>query len=100
MTEVENRILDSGLVSDVKVIAMEDRRQYLAAAIELNAQGNAKFADCKKLEINKFFHKYLMQYFENVVIPKKWRFLDKLPTDVQGKKHKEDIKALFLQSEA
>ncbi len=100
MTEVENRILDSGLVSDVKVIAMEDRRQYLAAAIELNAQGKAKFADCKKLEINKFFHKYLMQYFENVVIPKKWRFLDKLPTDVQGKKHKEDIKALFLQSEA
>ena len=95
MTEVENRLLDSGLVADVKVVAMEDRRQYLAAALELNAAGKAKFEGCKKLEINKFFHDYLMQYFENVVIPKKWRFLDRLPADVQGKKHKEDIVALF-----
>jgi DNA topoisomerase IA len=38
---------------------------------------------------------FLMQYFENVVIPKKWRFMDKLPTDVQGKKHKLEIMALF-----
>lgn len=97
MTEVENRLLDSGLVADVKVVAMEDRRQYLAAAIELNAIGKEKFKDSKKLDMNKFFHDYLMQYFENVVIPKKWRFLDKLPTDVQGKKHKEEIKALFME---
>ena len=95
MTEVENRLLDSGFVADVKVVAMEDRRQYLAAAIELNAAGKSKFEGCKKLDINKFFHDYLMNYFENVVIPKKWRFPDKLPADVQGKKHKEDIVALF-----
>lgn len=95
MTEVENRLLDSGLVADVKVVAMEDRRQYLAAAMELNKAGKEKFKDCKKLDINRYFHDYLMQYFENVVIPKKWRFLDKLPADVQGKKHKEEIKALF-----
>lgn len=36
-----------------------------------------------------------MQYFENVVIPKKWRFLEFIPVDVQGKKHKEEIAALF-----
>ena len=29
------------------------------------------------------------------VIPKKWRFMDKLPVDVQGKKHKLEIMALF-----
>ena len=95
MTEVENRILQTGLVADVKVIAMEDRRQYLAAAIELNDDGKRKFEGEKKLVLNKYFHDFLMQYFENVVIPKKWRFVEKMPTDVQGKKHKEDIKALF-----
>lgn len=95
MTEVENRILQTGLVADVKVIAMEDRRQYLAAAIELNEDGRKRFDGKKKLEINNFFHDFLMQYFENVVIPKRWRFVDKMPVDVQGKKHKEDIKALF-----
>ena len=78
---------------------MEDRRQYLAAALEFNSKGKEKFEDVKKLEINKFFHDYLMQYFENVVIPKKWRFLEKLPTDVQGKIHKEEIKALFTNTD-
>lgn len=95
VTEVENRLLDSGLVADVKVVAMEDRRQYLAAAIELNAAGKEKFQGMKKLEINRFFHQHLMQFFENVVIPKKWRFVEKLPVDVQGKKHKAEIIALF-----
>lgn len=98
LTEVENRLLQTGLVGDVKVIAMADRRQYLAAAIVLNDAGRQKFAGQKKLAMNTFFHDFLMQYFENVVIPKKWRFVDVLPSDVQGKKHKEDIAALFARS--
>ena len=36
-----------------------------------------------------------MKFFENVVLPKKWRFVDELPVDVQGKKHKAEIAALF-----
>ena len=95
LTEVENRLMQTGFIADVKVIAMEDRRQYLAAAVELNEEGKLRFFGEKKLVLNKFFHDFLMQYFENVVIPKKWRFVEKLPTDVQGKKHKEDIMALF-----
>ncbi len=98
LTEVEDRLLQSGLVQDVKVIALEDRRQYLAAALVLNAQGRERFAGQKKLVLNTFFHDYLMKYFENVVIPKKWRFEDSLPVDVQGKKHREDIAALFART--
>lgn len=96
MTEVEARLLESGLVEDVKVVAMSnDVRQYLAAAIVLNAKGREQFKDTEKFLINRWFHDFLMKYFENVVIPKKWRFMDKLPTDVQGKKHKLEIMALF-----
>ena len=40
-----------------------------------------------------------MKYFENVVIPKKWRFVDSLPVDVQGKKHKDEIIAMFNSKE-
>lgn len=98
MTEVENRLLESGLVADVKVVALSnDVRQYLAAALVLNEKGQAKFAGNEKFEINRYFHDFLMKYFENVVIPKKWRFLEKLPVDVQGKKHKLEIEALFTE---
>ena len=96
MTEVENRLLETGLVEDVKVVALSnDVRQYLAAAMVLNEKGREQFKDTEKFLINRWFHDFLMKYFENVVIPKKWRFLDKLPTDVQGKKNKLEIMALF-----
>ena len=96
MTEVENRLLQTGLVNDVKVIALSnDVRQYLAAAIVLNEEGKKKFENTEKYLINRYFHDFLMQYFENVVLPKKWRFVEELPVDAQGKKHKVEIEALF-----
>ena len=95
VTEVENRLLQSGLVADCSVVPMQDRRQYLAAAIVLNEEGKQKFATTEKYLINRHFHDYLLQFFENVVLPKKWRYLEKLPCDVQGKKHKPEIQALF-----
>lgn len=97
LTEVENRILQTGLVSDVKVVALQnDVRQYLAAAIVLNPEGKKKFAGTEKYLVNRYFHDFLMQYFENVVLPKKWRFVEELPVDVQGKKHKDEIVAMFI----
>ncbi len=99
MTEVENRLLQTGLVRDVCVVAMNDRRQYLAAAIAFNDEGKKKFEGVKKFDINMFFHDFLMDFFENVVIPKKWRFLDALPSDLQGKHKKLEIQALFAKEE-
>lgn len=96
MTEVEGRILETGLVKDVKVIALSnDVRQFLAAALVLNEKGKAQFEGVEKFKINRWFHDFLMNYFENVVLPKKWRYLDSLPVDVQGKVHKQEIAALF-----
>lgn len=95
VTEVENRLYQSGLVLDCSVVPMSDRRQYLAAAVVLNEEGLKKFEGTEKYLINRYFHDYLLQFFENVVLPKKWRYMEKLPTDVQGKKHKPEIQALF-----
>ena len=96
MTEVENRLIESGLVKDVKVIALSnDVRQFLAAAVVLNEMGKKKFEGMEKYLVNRFFHDWLMKFFENVVLPKKWRFVDSLPVDVQGKKHRNEIEAMF-----
>ena len=96
-TEVECRILETGLVSDVCVIALEGKRQYLAAALVFNDKGRAKFDGLGKHEINSFWREHLLQFFENMIIPKKWRYMYTLPTNAQGKKMKDDIKALFCK---
>jgi len=99
LPEVEKRISDTGLVSDVCVIKLEDSRQYLAAALVFNSKGKEKFDGLEKNEINKFWRENLLQFFENVVIPKKWRYVDSLPADPQGKKKKEDIERLFIEKD-
>ena len=100
LPEIESRILQSWLVADVCAIALEDRRQYLAAAMVFNDKGKEKFLGLDKNEINKFWKEYLSHYFENTVIPKKWRYLEALPVDSQGKKKKEDIKLLFFDAKS
>lgn len=98
LNEVEQRILQTGLASDAKVIAMEGKRQYLAAAVVLNERGRARFDGKKRLEINRAFQTLLSRSLEGVVIPKRWRYLDALPSDTQGKVHKEDIQSLFSEN--
>ena len=95
LPEVENRLKQTGLVQDVRVVPMVGKRQYLAAAIVLNEVGREKFAGLPKLAINNYFHDYLLQFIENTVSPKKWRYLEELPQNTEGKIRMRDIQALF-----
>jgi acyl-coenzyme A synthetase/AMP-(fatty) acid ligase len=95
LPEVENRLMQSGLVSDAAVIAMQGKRQYLAAALVLNGKGKEQFGAAEKFRVNRWFREYLLRYFENMVIPKRWRYPETLPRSAQGKVQKQDIEALF-----
>jgi acyl-coenzyme A synthetase/AMP-(fatty) acid ligase/uncharacterized membrane protein/3-hydroxymyristoyl/3-hydroxydecanoyl-(acyl carrier protein) dehydratase len=95
LTEVESRLRESGLVADACAIALSGKRQYVAAALVLNEQGNAEFAGAEKHLINRYFRKYLSQYLESAAIPKRWRYVQSFALDSQGKKKREDIEALF-----
>ena len=100
LPEVENRLKQTGLVQDVRVVPMVGKRQYLAAAIVLNEAGREKFAGAPKLIINNFFHDYLLKFIENTVSPKKWRYLEELPQNTEGKIRMRDIQALFGLAES
>jgi acyl-CoA synthetase (AMP-forming)/AMP-acid ligase II len=97
LPEVEARILQSGLVSDTCVIALSGRRQYLAAVIALNDSGKERFRGLDNFEINRWFREYLLRFFESVVLPKKWRYIDVFPLDAQGKKKRLEMEALFAR---
>ena len=95
VTEVENRLNQNPYVKDSCVIAMADRRQYLAAAVVLSPEGEKYFAGKEKFDMNQYFRNYLAGFFEAVVLPRKWRYLDAIPQNAMGKRKKDDIKALF-----
>jgi acyl-coenzyme A synthetase/AMP-(fatty) acid ligase/3-hydroxymyristoyl/3-hydroxydecanoyl-(acyl carrier protein) dehydratase len=95
LSEVEERLRESALVRDVCVIALNDRRQYLAAALVLNEEGEKQFLNWEKFEINRWFREFLARFLESAAIPKKWRYVQSLPLDKQEKKKKEAIEAFF-----
>ena len=95
LTEVEGRLLQSGLAAEAAVLALSGRRQYLAAAIVLNEAGRERFGGVEKSAINGFFREYLSRFFEPVVLPKKWRYVQSLPVNAQGKQSRTEIEALF-----
>jgi acyl-CoA synthetase (AMP-forming)/AMP-acid ligase II/3-hydroxymyristoyl/3-hydroxydecanoyl-(acyl carrier protein) dehydratase/intracellular septation protein A len=97
LPEIESRIAQSGFAADACVIPLQDTRQYLASAVVFNEEGKERFAGLEKRAVNAFWREYLSRYFENVVIPKKWRYLDALPLDAQGKKSREKIELLFTE---
>ncbi|MDR2073681.1 MAG: AMP-binding protein [Spirochaetaceae bacterium] len=98
LPELESRIMQSGLVSDTAVIALQKKRQYLAAALVFNEAGKARFAETGRFFINKYFREYLSGFFETTVIPKQWRYLDTLPRDAQGKIKKQQLEEIFSTS--
>ncbi|MCL2066639.1 MAG: AMP-binding protein [Treponema sp.] len=95
LKEVEDRIRLTAFVSDVCVIAMEDRRQYLAAAVVFNDEGKKHFRDWEIYEINQWFKNFLLRFLESVAVPRKWRYVQAFTLDAQGKNKKEAVQALF-----
>lgn len=95
LNDVENRIQETGFVRDTIVLAFSEKRQYLAAVVELNTKGRQHFDGFERKDISRFFREHLRAYFVPIVVPRKWRFVDTIPRNAQGKIRMEDAKALF-----
>ena len=92
---MENRLRENPLVADAAVLALEHGRQFLAALIVPSAAGHERFATLTKHECNQLLRDWLHQWFEATVLPRKWRFVDALPLNTQGKRDRLAMEALF-----
>jgi acyl-coenzyme A synthetase/AMP-(fatty) acid ligase len=95
LTDMEYQIRQHKFVQDCKLIALNNNRQYIAAVIELNTLGNINLNQKNKLIINRELQFYLKSYYDNILIPKKFRYVDQIPINSQGKTILSEIKALF-----
>ena len=104
LPEVEGRLMQSGLLEEACVLPLSGkgavRRQILAAVLVLNEEGRKKFRDQPLRVLNSYFSEFLRRFFESVLIPKKWRYLEVLPCDAQGKKSRNALEACFADAAA
>jgi acyl-coenzyme A synthetase/AMP-(fatty) acid ligase len=98
LPEVEQRLVDCPTVEAARVIALSDadnKRQVLAAVIEPSTEGWDLLARSGKREMRSLLLTALKPYLASVVLPRKWRFVTRLPEDDRGKTSNAALMALF-----
>jgi acyl-coenzyme A synthetase/AMP-(fatty) acid ligase len=77
------------------VIAIEGPRSCLGAVAVLTAAGRDELARLGKFRFERLLRRELSSTQDGAVLPKRWRFVDRLPTDGMGKRRAADIAALL-----
>ncbi len=95
ITEMENTLLSHDHVNHAKVIVVSGKRDEVYAVIELNSVGIEELRVNAKRAVNLQFKKYLAHYFEQPLLPRKWRYPESMPKDAQGKVPYEHLLRLF-----
>lgn len=100
LTEIENKLSKTGLVSEAAVLVLEKSyREELGAVIVLSDAGADKLKAVGKMTLKRCLREALAAYFHPVVIPRKWRFIDAIPVNAQGKRQQSALKDLFAAND-
>ncbi len=95
---LEAALSASSLVVDARVIVCGEvagRRQQLAAFVVASEQGRLVLAEGGKLALNRRLRALLAGAVEAVGAPRRWRYLDQMPLDAQGKTTHAQLLALL-----
>ena len=98
LPEVEQRLTDCSTVMAARVIPLtgdDGERQILGAVIEPSEAGGDMITNRGKAGLRKVCRSALKQYLPAVVVPRKWRFVIRIPEDHRGKTSNEALVALF-----
>ena len=100
---LEQRLVRSDLVEEARLVLLGARpgaREHLAAMAVLSGAGQAFLEQHGKLELTGLLKSDLQEHVERVALPRRWRFVDRLPVNLQGKTTEAMLLALFDESAA
>ena len=85
----------SGLVMDARIVPDDAENTRLAAFVIPNAAGQSLLAREGKLALNRRLRALLADLAETVALPRRWRYIDVLPVNAQGKTTRAMLLALL-----
>lgn len=95
LVELEQHCARCTLVSAVAALVLSPPRAQLALVVVLSAAGKQQLAALGKPALNQQLKQHLLQRFERVLLPKRFRYVDSLPSNSQGKLPQQRLEALF-----
>ena len=88
LSAIETALLATPLVAEARVLlcdAPAGERQKVAAFVVCSAAGQALLAAEGKLALNRRLQMALAAQVEAVAVPRRWRYLERMPINAQGK---------------
>jgi acyl-coenzyme A synthetase/AMP-(fatty) acid ligase len=97
LAEVENDLKQLAWVADAAVVALSGTRAILAAAVVLSPEGGRALATLGKFRFERQLRHALGATQESAGLPRRWRFVDRLPVDTMGKRQATAIERLLAE---
>ena len=97
LAAIEAELQKSERVKHVKALTLERARVETAIVMQLSATGRAQLESRGRRALIEDFRRYLRRSFDAVVIPRRWRFVDQMPFNRQGKLPLANLRALFVR---
>ncbi len=101
LPDMEARLRDHPWVADAGIVALPGAtgsRQTIAAAVTLNAAGRRALAESGRRATGLDLRRHLAAWFEPLLLPRRWRFPEQLPTNDRGKLTADALAALFAEA--
>ena len=96
LPDVEYRLRQHEWVADAAAVALPtERRQVLGVALVLSAAGRQQLELHGRAPTTRALRQHLASEFEAVALPRRWRFLERLPLDERGKLTPAVLRPLF-----
>lgn len=95
LPEMEQRLREHPWVADAGVTVETGRRQTVVAAIVPSHAGGTALGPNGEGAVAASLRAHLADFFDPVVLPRRWRFVEQLPFDDRGKLSLAALKSLF-----
>lgn len=95
LDEITQRINQHAWVADCYVLLLNNKRAETATVLVLTEQGKQAQTQLGKFKFSQALKTHLKAFFEPLVIPRKYRYLEQLPYNTQGKLNKAQLEAMF-----
>ena len=95
LTAIEQLLITSSLVAQVRAIVLKRHRVEVGIVIQLTEEGNGILEKLGRRHLITLFKSILSPHFEMVILPRRWRFVTQLPFNSQGKLSISSLLVLF-----
>ncbi len=95
LVELEQRLINESCIDDAHALVINRNRDVVAVTIVLSPQGMEQLQSQGRRKLIQQLRKTLASWFESVVLPRKWLFVNAIPLTNQGKIQQLLLKTLL-----